>query len=48
MLFWRPILDGVVSYSEANNMLSLSDLLKLNDLIDMKRDISQYEAGTSK
>ena len=41
MLFWRPILEGVITFTEANQLMSLNDLLKINALLDMKSDYTR-------
>lgn len=42
---WRPILEKVVSYTEITTMLSLNDLIKVNDLLDMQMDLKHKAEG---
>jgi hypothetical protein len=37
----RPVLEGVVTYTEVSTILSLNDVIKINDLLDMKADIEK-------
>jgi hypothetical protein len=41
MFILRPVLERIVSYTEVTTILSLNDLIKINDLIDMKADIER-------
>lgn len=41
MIIFRPILEQVISYTEVRTMLSLNDLIKINDLLDMKNDLTR-------
>jgi hypothetical protein len=38
---WRPVLEKIVSYTEISTVLSLRDLMKINDLLDMKMDLEK-------
>ncbi len=45
MFIWRPIAEGVVTYTEVSTILSLDDLIKINAVLDMKRDLKQSIEG---
>ena len=41
MIILRPVLEGVVTYTEVASILSLNDIMKINDLLDMKADLEK-------
>ena len=48
LFLWRPVLEKVVTYTEVCSVLSLTDVMKINDLLDMKNDLEQESYQRSK
>lgn len=35
----RPVIEGVLTYTEISTIMSLNDVMKINDLLEMKADL---------